>query len=310
MSLPQEPSVEEDPTETVTEMTGEIAPWSSMDIALEGWSYRIWDKWINKDEKVANVLLDVLRQYDPTATMTVEKSQTVPDSPDNVYVYRFSLYGSPDGLMEAITAIEETFIGATENYKVIAGQPKVILTYADGHDELAEVPSTAGADIDEALRLAIDAAYKRVGAKTEEEGVITVNPLDFGGINFNSYCNYCEKDFSSSSDLRKHMGSDEFFDEIDNYRKSHPTEDDSSTPTSSSNTISQVYKIVCPSCGAPIDATKNDGQCEYCGGNYRIKGEEETWHPDYQAIPKATIGDGVDEHIENVIKLIDEILKL
>ena len=91
--------------EKAKDLVGEIKTWSTMDIALDGWEYRIWEKWIGSDVKTAKLLLDNLQQWSPEATMSFERSKTMPDSPDIVVVYRFSLYGAPDDVMEAITSI-------------------------------------------------------------------------------------------------------------------------------------------------------------------------------------------------------------
>lgn len=163
---PTEPP-EEDVETLIDETVGEIAPWQEIEIVLEGWEYRVWDKWLNGDAHTAELLLDVLRQYDPTATMAPEKSKTEPQSPDTVYAYHFTLYGSPDGVMDAVTAINAAFL-ALENYKVVAGKAYVLVTFVNGKQGIIETPTKGGTDIDEALSWAVDEFGKKMGAKTEE----------------------------------------------------------------------------------------------------------------------------------------------
>lgn len=158
---------EEDVEGMIDETVGEIKPWSEVELALDGWQYRVWDKWLGNEEKTADLLLNQLQQFDPTATMMKEQSKTHPESPDTVYVYRFSLFGNPDGVLDAVTDIQESFL-ALENYKVIAGAASAIITYADGSNELLEVPTKGGTDIDEALRYVLDAFNKSLGSKGEE----------------------------------------------------------------------------------------------------------------------------------------------
>jgi ribosomal protein S27AE len=162
----------ESDTDIAKDVVGDIKSWTTIDIALDGWEYRVWQEWIKNDIKTAKLLLDILQQFDPQATMSPERSESKPDSPDAVFAYRFSLYGDPDGIMEAATTILETFIGATENYKVKAGTSKAYISYNDGTtDEYRDKPSE-GTDVDEALRLILDKANHAVGGKqwTKEKG--------------------------------------------------------------------------------------------------------------------------------------------
>src|SRR5271169_148920 len=52
--LPTGEEVEpETDVEKAKSLVGEIKTWTTMDIALDGWTYRIWEKWIKSDVKTA-----------------------------------------------------------------------------------------------------------------------------------------------------------------------------------------------------------------------------------------------------------------
>jgi len=133
---PDEEPIEEPATEpTVT------APYDTIDVALDGWEYRSWRQWLGKDDaeqkKKADLALDLMRQYDPSASASLEKSEK---NPDYSWVFRFGLYGDPGKVTEAIENLDEQLVGILGNWEVEMGTAKALVKRMDGTEEAIEVP--------------------------------------------------------------------------------------------------------------------------------------------------------------------------
>jgi uncharacterized protein (UPF0335 family) len=133
---PDEEPIEEPATEpTVT------APYDTIDVALDGWEYRSWRQWLGKDDaeqkKKADLALDLMRQYDPSASASLEKSEK---NPDYSWVFRFGLYGDPGKVTEAIENLDEQLVGILGNWEVEMGTAKALVKRMDGTKEAIEVP--------------------------------------------------------------------------------------------------------------------------------------------------------------------------
>jgi hypothetical protein len=341
-TVPAQPVPEpDDPEGAVVETVGDVSPWKTIDIALDGWEYHIWDKWLGNDAKKADLLLDVLHQYDPTATMTIEKSKSVPGSADDVVVFRFSLFGDPDGVSEAITAIQNQFFAAAENYKVYAGRAYVVVTYADGSDEIADIPTKEGTDIDDALRMSIDATYKQLGSKGEEEELFGRKPKE--PWPYAHECPYgCGWKYTSETspyDFQTHLieahpnepATQEF---LKKPKAKRPTEPDATQPVAQPT----IPKGVAPSEPIPESTWGNVQEiCENHGTDFAshtteeldedwteggFREEEEdykpAWTPDYQAVPKAmmeapdlaSLEADILAYEEELSSLIDKVLDI
>lgn len=299
---PIEASDAETPEEDIDELVGEIKPWSEVEVSLDGWQYRVWDKWLNGDRDTAEILLDVIHQYDPTATLTEEHSKTHPESPDTVYVYRFSLYGSPDGVMDAITDIEAVFL-ELENYKVISGDASAIVKYPDGKEELVEVPTKGGTDIDDALDYVVQEFNKSLGSKGEQEEVFGRERKE--GVT----CSTCHHTFPTSEAYSRHLNEAGWC-----VMKTCPY---CSFEYSAIEDINEHMKIEHPYYNTPSSTE----------GFFRE--EEDTWTPGYQAVPKALKGEpsmsvpevqsppdwgkikkDVDTYGEEMAKLVETLVKI
>ncbi len=131
---------DEEPTEEPTETTT-VAPYDTIDVALDGWEYRSWRQWLGEDDteqkKKADLALDLMRQYDPSASAILEKSK---EHPDYSWVFRFGLYGDPGKVTEAIENLDEQLVGILGNWEVQAGTAKALVKRMDGTEEAVEVP--------------------------------------------------------------------------------------------------------------------------------------------------------------------------
>jgi hypothetical protein len=133
-----------EPSEPATQPTVS-APYDTIDVALDGWTYRLWRQWLGQDEqeqrKNVDLLTDIFQQYDPSATSLLEVSKSQPDSPDPYsWVFRFGLFGDPAKVTEAIENIDSQLLKIAENFKVIAGTAKALVTRMDGTQEAVELP--------------------------------------------------------------------------------------------------------------------------------------------------------------------------
>jgi DNA-directed RNA polymerase subunit M/transcription elongation factor TFIIS len=155
----------EDETEQISEMVGVVKPWEKVDLYLDNWEYRVWEGWIGRgpegDQK-ADLLKDVLHQFDNNATVAKGPSKSDPNA--LTYSFKFSLGGNPDGVVDAITTINEAFL-ALDNYKVISGKLYAIVYYADGEENMMDLTpqlrdargQPKGIDINDAVQMALDA---------------------------------------------------------------------------------------------------------------------------------------------------------
>jgi hypothetical protein len=163
----QEPVSEPgDDTEQISEMVGVVKPWEKVDLYLDNWEYRVWEGWIGgrgaEADQKAEVLQDVLHQFDNNATMTKSPSKSDPNA--ITYSFKFSLGGNPDGIVDAVTKINEAFL-ALDNYKVISGKLYAIVYYADGEENTMDLTpqlrdargQPKGVDINDAVEMALDA---------------------------------------------------------------------------------------------------------------------------------------------------------
>lgn len=121
------------------------APYDSIDVALDGWTYRMWREWLGKDDmeqrKNSDLILDIFQQYDPSATALLEVSDAHAGEEDPYsWVFRFGLYGDPGNVTEAIEKIDGTLLKMTNNWKVIPGRAQAIVTRQDGTEEIEELP--------------------------------------------------------------------------------------------------------------------------------------------------------------------------
>jgi hypothetical protein len=164
-AVPQEP----DDTEQISEMVGVVKPWEKVDLYLDNWEYRVWEGWMGGKgkmaDKQADILQDVLHQFDNNATVTKGPSKSDPRA--LTYSFKFSLGGDPDGVVDAITKINEAFL-ALDNYKVISGKMYAIVYYADGQETTMDLTpqlrdargQPKGVDINDAVEMALDAITK------------------------------------------------------------------------------------------------------------------------------------------------------
>lgn len=155
-----------DDTEQVSEMVGVVKPWEKVDLYLDNWEYRVWEGWIGgsgpEADQKAEVLQDVLHQFDNNATMTKGPSKSDPNA--TTYSFKFSLGGNPDGIVDAVTKINEAFL-ALDNYKVLSGKLYAIVYYADGEENVMDLTpqlrdtkgQPKGVDINDAVEMALDA---------------------------------------------------------------------------------------------------------------------------------------------------------
>lgn len=167
VAQPQQPVSEpEDDTEQVSEMVGIVKPWEKVDLYLDNWEYRVWEGWIGgsgpEADQKAEVLQDVLHQFDNNATMTKGPSKSDPNA--ITYSFKFSLGGNPDGIVDAVTKINEAFL-ALDNYKVISGKLYAIVYYADGEENTMDLTpqlrdskgQPKGVDINDAVEMTLNA---------------------------------------------------------------------------------------------------------------------------------------------------------
>jgi hypothetical protein len=167
-AVPQQPQPE-DETEQISEMVGVAKPWEKVDLYLDNWEYRVWEGWMGGKgimaDKQADLLVDVLKQFDNNAT--VVKGPSKSDANAMTYSFKFSLGGDPDGVVDAITKINQAFI-ALDNYKVVSGKMYAIVYYADGEENTMDLTpqlrgtrnEPKGVDINDAVEMALDAVTK------------------------------------------------------------------------------------------------------------------------------------------------------
>lgn len=159
----QTPQVPEDETEQISEMVGVVKPWEKVDLYLDNWEYRVWEGWMGSEpDKKADLLEDVLHQFDNNATVMKGPSKSDPNA--ITYSFKFSLGGGPDGVVDAITKINEAFL-ALDQYKVVSGKLYAIVYYADGEENTMDLTpqlkdskgAAKGVDINDAVQMALDA---------------------------------------------------------------------------------------------------------------------------------------------------------
>jgi hypothetical protein len=133
---PKEPESEPEPQEPEVS-----APYDSIDVALDGWEYRLFTEWMGKDEmeqkKNADLFLNILQEYDPSATANVEKSTKHPGSS---WVFRFGLFGDPANVTEAIEKVDNQLLGIAQTWETEPGTAKALVTKTDGTEEAYELP--------------------------------------------------------------------------------------------------------------------------------------------------------------------------
>jgi hypothetical protein len=140
-----EPNTSEPESEPTPQQPETPAPYDTIEVALDGWTYRLWRQWLGEDEqeqrKNVDLLTDILQRYDPSATSLLEGSKSQPDSPDPYsWVFRFGLYGDPAKVTEAIENLDSQFLKITQKFKVIPGTAKALVTRMDGTEEAVELP--------------------------------------------------------------------------------------------------------------------------------------------------------------------------
>jgi len=132
---------DEEPTEEPATQPTSPAPYDTIDVALDGWEYRLFTEWLGKDEmeqkKNVDIFLDILHKYDPSATANVEKSKKHPGSS---WVFRFGLYGDPGDVTEAIENTDSQLLSMASNWEVQPGTAKALVKRMDGIEEAVELP--------------------------------------------------------------------------------------------------------------------------------------------------------------------------
>lgn len=265
-------------------------PYDSIDIALDGWTYRLWREWLGKDDadqrKNSDLFLDILTQYDPSATALLEVSKSHESSEDPYsWVFRFGLYGDPGKVTEAVEKIDGSLLKIAQNWKVIPGSAKAIVTRIDeGGDELIELPrDMIAADLSTTVYRLLD-LVQTGGVKAEPTTESSVSELR--QISSPDSAEYCSR--------HQKTGEEHSQEEVD--------EDIWNTKGEERDIESQIAKL---------------------------EEELQAWTPGYQAVPKALKSAPIEEpmieeppvdfgHIkeeantyaEEMSKLIETLIKL
>jgi hypothetical protein len=90
-----------------------------------------------EQKKNADLFLDILKKYDPSASSSVEKSKTHPGSS---WVFRFGLFGDPGKVTEAIESIDNQLLSIAEVWETQPGTAKALVTNMDNQEEAYELP--------------------------------------------------------------------------------------------------------------------------------------------------------------------------
>lgn len=121
-------------------------PYENTEIALDGWEYHVARQWLGDPDfaaKKAELLQEVLRQYDPSASATLaDRSEEYKDSADPyTWIFRFGLYGDPEKVTKAIETIDDMFFDAAGTWEVKPGTAKAVVKRMDGTADNIQLPS-------------------------------------------------------------------------------------------------------------------------------------------------------------------------
>lgn len=266
----------EDETEQISQMVGVVTPWEKVDLYLDNWEYRVWEGWIGKgpdgDQK-ADLLKDVLKQFDNDATVVKGPSKSDPNA--MTYSFKFSLGGSPDGVVDAVTKINEAFL-ALDNYKVISGKMYAIVYYANGEENTMDLTpqlrgtrnEPKGVDINDAVQMALDAVTKSHAPESQWQRPKTCPECGEQLPNSNDEIAQHYLDYHPNADVEKLFQEEEEEGRWDDKEHSPAYVEKKRPPKPTNKDWAEIIKPeeanqVCKHCGAPIE-TEGWTVCSKC----------------------------------------------